>query len=118
MAKVDLLNVPYQGAAPAAQAVLGGQVDVMFMPGPLWIAQREKVTTLGATSPSRFEDVPTLTEQGFPVVVSVWQGLVAPPKTPKPMVERLHQAFAEVMADPEMKARFVKMGSIPLYSSQ
>ena len=37
-AKIDLLNVPYQGAAPAAQAVLGGQVDLMFMPGPLWIS--------------------------------------------------------------------------------
>ena len=51
-AKVEILNVPFQGAAPAAQAVLAGQVDVMFMPGPLWLTFREKVTTLGATSPT------------------------------------------------------------------
>ena len=117
-AKIDLLNVPYQGAAPAAQAVLGGQVDLMFMPGPLWISFRDRVTTLGATSPGRFENVPTLTEQGFPVVVEVWQGILAPPRTPRPAVERLHRAFSEAMAEPETKERFAKMGSIPLASSQ
>ena len=82
-AKIDLLNVPYQGAAPAAQAVLGGQVDLMFMPGPLWISFRDRVTTIGATSPRRFENVPTLTEQGLPVVVEVWQGILAPPQDPE-----------------------------------
>lgn len=117
-AKIDLLNVPYQGAAPAAQAVLGGQVDLMFMPGPLWISYRDRVTTIGATSPRRFENVPTLTEQGLPVVVEVWQGILAPPKTPKPVVDRLHKAISEVMAEPETKERFVKMGSIPLASTQ
>jgi tripartite-type tricarboxylate transporter receptor subunit TctC len=117
-AKIDLLNVPYQGAAPAAQAVLGGQVDLMFMPGPLWISFRDRVTTIGATSPRRFENVPTLTEQGLPVVVEVWQGILAPPKTPKPVVDRLHRAIAEVMAEPETKERFATMGSIPLASSQ
>lgn len=116
--KVELLNVPYQGAAPAAQAVLGGQVDLMFMPGPLWISFRDRVGTLGATSPRRFENVPTLTEQGFPVVVEIWQGILAPPKTPKPVVERLHRAFAEAMAEAESKERFTKMGSIPLHSTQ
>lgn len=117
-ARIDLLNVPYQGAAPAAQAVLAGQVDLMFMPGPLWISFRDRVTTLGATSPRRFENVPTLTEQGVPVVVEIWQGILAPPKTPKPVVDRLHRAFSEVMAEPEAKERFAKMGSVPLYSSQ
>jgi tripartite-type tricarboxylate transporter receptor subunit TctC len=117
-AKIDLLNVPYQGAAPAAQAVLGGQVDLMFMPGPLWISFRDRVGTLGATSSKRFENVPTLTEQGLPVVVEIWQGILAPPKTPKPVVERLHRAFSEAMAESESKERFTKMGSIPLHSTQ
>ena len=117
-AKIELLNVPYQGAAPAAQAVLGGQVDLMFMPGPLWISFRDRVTTLGAASPKRFENVPTFTEQGVPAVVEIWQAIVAPPKTPKPIVDRLHKAFSEVMAEPEIKERFEKMGSVPLLSSQ
>ena len=117
-AKIDLLNVPYQGAAPAAQAVLGGQVDLMFMPGPLWISFRDRVTTLGALSPRRFENVPTVTEQGVPVVVEIWQAILAPPKTPKPVVDRLHAAFSEVMTEPEIKEKFVKMGSVPLASTQ
>jgi len=118
-AKVDLLNVPYQGAAPAAQAVLGGQVDLMFMPGPLWMSFKEKLTTLGSTSAQRFENVPTLAEQGVPMApVAVWQGILAPPKTPRPVVERLHKAFSEAMAEAETKDRFVKTGSVPLGSSQ
>lgn len=117
VAKVDILNVPYQGAAPAAQAVLGGQVDLMFMPGPLWVSFRDRLTTLGATSPKRFENVPTLTEQGVPVVVEIWQGLLAPPKTPKAVVDRLHKAFSEVMAEAETRERFTKMGSLPLSSA-
>lgn len=117
-AKIDLLNVPYQGAAPAAQAVLGGQVDLMFMPGPLWISFRERLSTLCATSPGRFEGVPTCTEQGAPAVVEIWQAIVAPPKTPRPVVERLHRAFSDVMAEPEIRSQFGKMGSVPLVSSQ
>ena len=117
-AKIDLLNVPYQGAAPAAQAILGGQVDLMFMPGPLWISFRERLATICATSPRRFESVPSCTEQGVPAVVEIWQAIVAPPKTPRPVVERLHKAFSEVMAEPETKAQFEKMGSVPLVSSQ
>ncbi len=117
-AKIDLLNVPYQGAAPAAQAVLGGQVDLMFMPGPLWISFRDRLSTLCATSPRRFENVPTCTEMGAPAVVEIWQAIVAPPKTPKPVVDRLHKAFSEVMTEPDIKDRFEKMGSVPLYSSQ
>ena len=117
-AKIELLNVPYQGAAPAAQAVIGGHVDLMFMPGPLWLSFRDRVTTLGAASPTRFENVATFTEQGVPVVVEIWQAIVAPPRTPKPVVDRLHKAFSEVMAEPEIKDRFEKMGSVPLYSTQ
>jgi len=118
-AKVDLLNVPYQGAAPAAQAVLGGQVDLMFMPGPLWMSFKEKLTTLGSTSAQRFENVPTLAEQGVPMApVAGWKGNLAPPKTPRPVVERLHKAFSEAMAEAETKDRFVKTGSVPLGSSQ
>ena len=117
-AKIDMLNVPYQGAAPAAQAVLAGQVDVMFMPGPLWISFKDRVITLGSSSPKRFENVPTFTEQGVPVVVEVWQAVVAPPKTPQPVLDRLYKAFSEVMTEPAVKAKFESMGSVPLYSTQ
>jgi tripartite-type tricarboxylate transporter receptor subunit TctC len=117
-AQVDLLNVPYQGAAPAAQAVLAGQVDVMFMPGPLWLTFRDRVVTLGTTSPGPFQGVQSLTAQGQPVVVEIWQGILAPPKTPKAVVDRLHKAFSEALDEPEMKERSAKMGSIALSLSQ
>lgn len=117
-AQIDLLNVPYQGAAPAAQAVLTGQVDLMFMPGPLWLTFRDRVTTLGATSPGAFQNVQSLTSQGVPVVVDVWQGIIAPPKTPRPVVERLHKAFAEALNEPDLKDKTLRTGSIPLSMTQ
>lgn len=117
-AHIDLLNVPYQGAAPAAQAILAGQVDVMFMPGPLWLSFRDRVVTLGTTSPEAFQGVPSLSSQGVPVVVEIWQGILAPPKTPKPVVDRLHRAFAEALNEPEAKEKTVRTGSIPISLNQ
>lgn len=117
-AQIELLNVPYQGAAPAAQAVLAGQVDLMFMPGPLWLSFHERLVTLGATSPGPFQNVPSLTSQGVPVVVEIWQGILAPPKTSKAIVERLHKAFSEALNEPEMKEKTARMGSIPLSLTQ
>ncbi len=115
---VDLTNVPYQGAAPAAQAVLAGQVDVMLMPGPLWLSFRERVVTIGTTSAGPFQGLPTLTSQGVPVVVEIWQGILAPPKTPRPVVDRLARAFSETLDEPEMKERSMRLGSIPLSLDQ
>jgi tripartite-type tricarboxylate transporter receptor subunit TctC len=116
--KMDLLNVPYQGAGPAAQSVLAGQVDLMFMPGPLWLSFHERVVSLGVASETPFQNVPSLSSQGVPVDVVIWQGILAPPKTPIEIVERLHAAFAKVLDAPEMKDRFIKMGSTPLSLSQ
>lgn len=117
-AKIELLNVPFQGAAPAAQAVLAGQVDMMFMPGPLWLTFKDRVVSLGTTSSGPFQSVPSLTAQGIPVVVEIWQGILAPPKTPKPVVDRLHKAFMEALDEPEMKEKTARTGSIPISMSQ
>ena len=51
-------------------------------------------------------------------MVEIWQAIVAPPKTPKPVVDRLHKAISEVIAEPEVKQQFEKMGSVTLISSQ
>ena len=115
---IDLLNVPYQGAAPAAQSVLAGQVDLMFMPGPLWLSFRDRVVSLGVASNTPFEGLPSLTSQGVPTDVVIWQGILAPPNTPMEIVDRLHAAFTKVLGEPQMKERFVKTGSIPLLLSQ
>lgn len=117
-AQIEMLNVPYQGAAPAAQAVLGGQVDLMFMPGPLWLTFRDRLVSLGATSATPFQNVPSLTVQGSPVVVEIWQGLLAPPRTPKAVIDQLHKAFADVLNEPEMKEKTSRTGSSPITQTQ
>jgi tripartite-type tricarboxylate transporter receptor subunit TctC len=111
------LNVPFQGTAPAAQAVLAGQVDLMFMPMPLWLAMNSKVVTYGVAAKSRYErmkQVPTLAEMGVPADLEVWQGLFAPPQTPRAVVERVHKAITEVVSEPDVKARLEELGTLPL----
>lgn len=115
------LVVPFQGTAPAAQAVLAGQVDVMFMPMPLWLAMQSKVVTYAVAAPRRYErlqQVPTMAEFGVPVDLEVWQGLFAPPQTPRPVIERVHKAMAEVIGDPEVRKKLEDLGGLPLVASQ
>ncbi len=104
----EMLHVPYQGAAPAAQAAMAGQVDLAIMPMHLAASFRGKLTAFGVAAAQRVEsvkDIPTLTEQGVPVLADSWVGLVAPPKTPANIADRLAKAFAETMADPEVQAK-------------
>jgi tripartite-type tricarboxylate transporter receptor subunit TctC len=111
-----VLTVPYQGAAPAAQAVMAGQVDLMFMPIPLWLAMQTRVITLAAASKSRYErlkQVPTMAEFGIPVDLEGWQGVYAPPQTPQAVVDRLAAALFEVTSDAEFKRKLDDMGVVP-----
>jgi len=111
-----ILVVPYQGAAPAMQAVVASQVDVTFMPMPLWLALNTKVTTVAVAAKSRYErmkDVPTTAEFGVPIDLEGWQGVFAPPQTPRVAVERISKALAEVMAGSEVKGKYESMGVVP-----
>jgi len=111
-----VLIVPYQGAAPAVQAVIGGQVDLMFMPIPLWVAMQSRVTTYAVAAKARYERYkqwPAMAEFGVPIDLELWQGFFAPPQTPRPVVDRLGKALAEVMADPEVRKKVEELGLIP-----
>ncbi len=122
MGKVPkVLTVPYQGTAPAAQALLGGQVDLMYMPAPIWLAMQQRVVTFGVASRARYErfkQVPTMAEFGVPADLEVWQGIFAPPATPRPIVERLGRSLAEATSDPEVRRKVEELGLVPLSSSQ
>lgn len=122
MGKVPkVLTIPYQGTAPAAQALLGGQVDLMYMPAPIWLAMQQRVVTFGAAAKSRykrFKQVPILAEFGVPADLEVWQGMFAPPQTPRPIVERIATALQEVTADPEVRRKVEELGLVPLSASQ
>jgi tripartite-type tricarboxylate transporter receptor subunit TctC len=111
-ADVKILHVPYQGAAPAFQAIMAGQVDVMMAPASIVIPALSKVKAFGIASPQRFAGttVPTLTEQGYAVDADAWVGLLAPPKTPQAAIDHIYKQVNAVTADPEMKKRLQDIG--------
>ncbi len=118
-AKVDLVHVPYKGAAPAMQDLLGGQVDAMFpsLTTALPHIKAGKLRALAVASVKRdplVPDVSTVAEQGFAGFSAIqWWGLCAPAKTPEPVVARLNKALNEALSLPEVKARLHEMAAEP-----
>src|SRR4051812_39758381 len=104
-AGIAVNHIPYKGAAPAVQDLLGGQVPVMFL--DLATArphvQTGKLKALGVASPRRLAslpDVPTLAESGLPGFEAwAWQGLLAPAGTPAAVLMRLRTEYAKAVAD-------------------
>jgi tripartite-type tricarboxylate transporter receptor subunit TctC len=117
---LDLLHVPYKGALPALNDVVGGHVAMMFTPIPnaLPLIQSGKVRAIGlATSEpvAALPDVPPLATIGAPgFEAGGWFMLVAPAATPQPIIARLHAELRAIGADPEVKAEFVRQGLIPV----
>lgn len=114
----SMLHVPYTGSAPAAQAVAAGQVDLLFAPVPLAAAQRGLMKNVALIHPKRVDalpDVPTLAEQGVSVKMEgeFWMGVLAPPKTPAHIVSVTATAFAEALANSDVKARMASLGVVP-----
>ena len=113
--QVKLLHVPYKGGALAVNDALAGTVDAMFavMPEALPHIKSGKFTALGVMSPQRsgvLPNVPTMVESGFADMnLSAWIGLLAPAKTPKPVIEQLNRAVVAAM-DPELKAKLAENG--------
>ena len=115
-AGVKLTHVPYRGAAPAVQDVVGGQVPFMFVDtasGYSFITTG-KLRPIGVASPKRvknFEDIPTLTEQGLKGFEAyAWQGLVVPAATPPAVITKLNQALVQALNSTPVRARFQTLG--------
>ena len=115
-AGLQMTHIPYAGAGPANTAVLGGLVDfyVANYGSLTGLLSSGKVRPIAVTSKKRWPDlpnVPTLDELGIKDAESdTFQGLYAPAGTPKPIVERLAKELGKILADPEMKAKYVKLG--------
>ena len=125
-AGLDWLHVPYQGGGPALNALVSGQVQVMFsnvlpvLPyikagtlRPLGVTTRERLSALA--------HVPTMIEEGqTDFVVSFWSGVVAPAGTPAAIIDKLNTALMTVMRDPALRKRLADEGSIvtPLPTTQ
>jgi tripartite-type tricarboxylate transporter receptor subunit TctC len=122
-AGVKFLHVPYRGAAAALGDLLGGQVQGMFADTLVLLPQIEggKIRPLGAASANRnaaLPEVPTLAEQGFPdTTADNWYGLLAPARTPAPIVARLHDAVVAALAEPDMRDKLVRSGAEPASTS-
>jgi tripartite-type tricarboxylate transporter receptor subunit TctC len=110
-------TVPYQGTAPAMNALLGGQVDLLCDQTTSTTAfiKADKVNLYGVTTAQRIQampQVPTLAEQGlkgFSMVV--WHGLYAPKGTPQPVVQKVNTAFRAALKDPDFQARMKELGA-------
>ena len=116
--QTEFTTIPYKGTGPAMNDLLGGQVDFMCDQTSNTISQIKagKIKVYGVTTKTRVDalpDVPTMQEAGLPgFEVSVWQGLYAPKKTPKPIIETLTRALQTALADPTLKQRFVELGTV------
>ena len=114
---VNLVEVPFQGTAPAMNALLGGQVDILCDQTTQTIPQIKAGTVkfFGVTTKSRIKalpDAPTLHEQGlrdFEVVV--WHGIYAPKGTPKPILDRMNAAVRAALKDPDVMKRMADLGA-------
>jgi tripartite-type tricarboxylate transporter receptor subunit TctC len=116
MAKVDMLHIPYTGAARAITELIGGQIVVYSssMPPAVPLIHAGKLKALGVTTSKRLKplpDVPTVAESALPGYEAVnWYGVFVPAGTPKDIVAKLHNDIARVLAQPDVQNRFASEG--------
>ena len=120
MAGIELTHVPYNGVAPAMNAVLAGDVQLFFAQSSAALPQLKggRVVALGVASLKRIEaapDLPTIAESGLPGFdVTSWYSLVAPAGTPGDRVARLQGTIARAYAKPEVRERIAGLGAEPV----
>jgi len=120
MAGVDIVHIPFNGVAPASNAVLAGDVQMFFAQSsaalPQWRAGR--VVALGVATLNRIAaapDLPTIAEQGFPdFEATSWYALVAPTGTPAAIVERLHGEIVKALREPDVREKIAGLGAEPV----
>lgn len=119
-AGIKAIHVPYRGASGARQDILGGQIlmfiDVVGGTVNHYHANRVKVlATSGPTRSPFLPDVPTFTEQGFPKVqATAWFSYLAPAKTPKPVLEKLHAEFNKAVNSRDVRQQLLAAGMYPV----
>ena len=119
---INMTHVPYKGMAPALNDLTGGHIEMMFSPVPnsLPLIQAGKLRLLGVNTTQRMEAIPDarpLAELGIKEFdVASWFMLVAPAKTPKPIVDRLHAELRGFVNDPDVRQEYIKMGLVPVDS--
>jgi tripartite-type tricarboxylate transporter receptor subunit TctC len=115
MTGVNLVHVPYRGAAPALTDLLGGQVQVMFdnLPSSIGHIQGGRLRALAVTTATRAKalpDVPTVAETVPGYEASAFFGMAVPKGTPREIIDKLNRTINQALADPAMQARLAELG--------
>jgi len=122
-AKIEVIHVPYKGAAPAVTDLLGGQVSGLFADLPVLqpYITSARLRALAVASPKRSKllaDVPTMTEQGLPSVEAInWYGVLVAAKTPPEVIAKLHDAIVKSLNDTDLREKLVSRGADPIPST-
>ena len=116
---IQMTHVPYAGLAPALNDLLAGHMDVMIdnVGSSLPFVREGKLRALAVTSTSRIPELPELPPMAdtYPeVFASAWFAVVAPPKTPPGIAQKLSKAFAAILQEPEVQTRWRDMNLTPV----
>jgi tripartite-type tricarboxylate transporter receptor subunit TctC len=123
-AGVDIVHVPYKGTGQALTDVIGGQVQMMMssMLPAVPHVKAGRLRGVAVTSAKRsgiYPEMPTLAESGLPgFETTSWHGMMAPARTPKPLVARIHAELVKTLTQPDVKAIFANQGMDVVASSQ
>jgi tripartite-type tricarboxylate transporter receptor subunit TctC len=119
LTNVQMVHIPYRGTSPALQDIMGGNVDLFFdnLGSSLSLHQGQKLRILATGGKQRnpaLPDVPTLQEAGVAAFESTtWFAIVAPPRTPFPIIQYLNQQITGVLMLPEVREQFAKIAVEP-----
>jgi len=120
MAGVDIVHIPHKGSDGARTSILGGQVQMMFDAVPTMAANAragkvKALATSGAKRSPVTPDLPTVAEAGVPGYESgIWLGLMAPARTPRPVLEKLNAEVNKIIGSAEVKEAWAKQGAFPM----
>ncbi len=116
LAGVKMVHIPYKGSGQAVTDLLGGNVQLMFSGFSSTLAyiksgRLRPLAVTGANRSAALPEVPTIAEQGFPgVEATAWYGVLAPAKTPRPIITRLNGAIVRALQLPDVKERLGNLG--------
>ncbi len=120
MSGTDIVHIPHKSSGDMRSSVMGGHVQMMFdaitvMAEGVKSGQLVALGTTGTQRSSVMPDVPTVAEAGVPgFEATIWLGVMAPAKTPKPIVDKLNTEIIKIMNRPDVKEAWAKQGAVPM----